>query len=223
MKKLIAINLVLLAGFMLLPNIHIEEAVEVADEITQEEVVEESSVKSKEEVVEESSVKSKEVTSRGGFNDRIERNLKISYDMDLRTKSNLTESDLEEAFKNTGMADLGKYFVQAEKEYGVNALYLAALGAHESAWGTSDFAKERNNLFGWQSYDSNLNATKYFETKGDGVLVVANSLSKNYLTEGGCYFNGYTMKDVSKKYASDKEHSTKIYGVMKTIVSRIEK
>lgn len=212
MKKLIAINLVLLAGFMLLPNIHIEEAVEVAAEVTQEEVVEESSVKSKEVV-----------TSRGGFNDRIERNLKISYDMDLRTKSNLTESDLEKAFKNTGMAGLGKYFVQAEKEYGVNALYLASLGAHESAWGTSDFAKERNNLFGWQSYDSNLNATKYFETKGDGVLVVAKSLSKNYLTEGGCYFNGYTMKDVSKKYASDKEHSTKIYGVMKTIVSRIEK
>ena len=212
MKKLIAINLVLLAGFMLLPNIHIEEAVEVAAEVTQEEVVEESSVKSKEVV-----------TSRGGFNDRIERNLKISYDMDLRTKSNLTESDLEKAFKNTGMAGLGKYFVQAEKEYGVNALYLAALGAHESAWGTSDFAKERNNLFGWQSYDSNLNATKYFETKGDGVLVVAKSLSKNYLTEGGCYFNGYTMKDVSKKYASDKEHSTKIYGVMKTMVSRIEK
>ena len=212
MKKLIAINLVLLAGFMLLPNIHIEEAVEVAAEVTQEEVVEESSVKSKEVV-----------TSRGGFNDRIERNLKISYDMDLRTKSNLTESDLEKAFKNTGMAGLGKYFVQAEKEYGVNALYLASLGAHESAWGTSDFAKERNNLFGWQSYDSNLNATKYFETKGDGVLVVAKSLSKNYLTEGGCYFNGYTMKDVSKKYASDKEHSTKIYGVMKTMVSRIEK
>ena len=212
MKKLIAINLVLLAGFMLLPNIHIEEAVEVAAEVTQEEVVEESSVKSKEVV-----------TSRGGFNDRIERNLKISYDMDLRTKSNLTESDLEKAFKNTGMAGLGKYFVQAEKEYGVNALYLASLGANESAWGTSDFAKERNNLFGWQSYDSNLNATKYFETKGDGVLVVAKSLSKNYLTEGGCYFNGYTMKDVSKKYASDKEHSTKIYSVMKTIVSRIEK
>ena len=212
MKKLIAINLVLLAGFMLLPNIHIEEAVEVAAEVTQEEVVEESSVKSKEVV-----------TSRGGFNDRIERNLKISYDMDLRTKSNLTESDLEKAFKNTGMAGLGKYFVQAEKEYGVNALYLASLGAHESAWGTSDFAKERNNLFGWQSYDSNLNATKYFETEGDGVLVVAKSLSKNYLTEGGCYFNGYTMKDVSKKYASDKEHSTKIYGVMKTMVSRIEK
>ena len=212
MKKLIAINLVLLAGFMLLPNIHIEEAVEVAAEVTQEEVIEESSVKSK-----------GVVTSRGGFNDRIERNLKISYDIDLRTKSNLTESDLEKAFKNTGMAGLGKYFVQAEKEYGVNALYLAALGAHESAWGTSDFAKERNNLFGWQSYDSNLNATKYFETKGDGVLVVAKSLSKNYLTEGGCYFNGYTMKDVSKKYASDKEHSTKIYSVMKTIVSRIEK
>lgn len=212
MKKLIAINLVLLAGFMLLPNIHIEEAVEVAAEVTQEEVVEESSVKSKEVV-----------TSRGGFNDRIERNLKISYDMDLRTKSNLTESDLEKAFKNTGMAGLEKYFIQAEKEYGVNALYLAALGAHESAWGTSDFAKERNNLFGWQSYDSNLNATKYFETKGDGVLVVAKSLSKNYLTEGGCYFNGYTMKDVSKKYASDKEHSTKIYSVMKTMVSRIEK
>lgn len=212
MKKLIAINLVLLAGFMLLPNIHIEEAVEVVAEVTQEEVIEESSVKSKEVV-----------TSRGGFNDRVERNLKISYDMDLRTKSNLTESDLEKAFKNTGMVGLGKYFVQAEKEYGVNALYLASLGAHESAWGTSDFAKERNNLFGWQSYDSNLNATKYFETKGDGVLVVAKSLSKNYLTEGGCYFNGYTMKDVSKKYASDKEHSTKIYGVMKTMVSRIEK
>lgn len=215
MKKLVAINLVLLTMFLVLPNMKIE--------INETQIEIEGEVVEASEIVVQAEQLSYEVTSRGGnVSNRVEKNLNISYNMDLRTKSNLTVEDLEKAFAGTDMEGLGKYFIQAEKEYGINAIYLASLGIHESGWGSSNFAKERNNLFGWQSYDSNLNATKYFETKGDGVLHVAKFLSKNYLTEDGCYFNGYTMKDISKKYASDKEHSTKIFNIMKTVVNRIE-
>ena len=48
----------------------------------------------------------------------------------------------------------GQSFIDAGKTYGVNALYLAAHAIHESAFGTSDIALGKNNLFGFGSYDA---------------------------------------------------------------------
>jgi beta-N-acetylglucosaminidase len=123
-------------------------------------------------------------------------------------------------FKGTAMSGLGKAFVEAEEKTGVNGIYLASLGCLESAFGTSGFAKERNNLFGYQAYDYNLNATKYFETKEAGVLFVAERIKANYLTVGGAYYNGITMGSISKLYATDPNHSYKIFKIMQNLVKK---
>lgn len=165
-----------------------------------------------------------EITSRHMTETReVKSNLDISYDMNLLTKSNISEEELEKAFADTNMSGLAKYFIQAEEETGINAIYLSGLACLESGWNTSNFAKTRNNLFGWQSYDSNLNATKRFKNKENCILFVANQIKKTYLTENGRYFNGYTMQDISKRYASDNQHSQKIYNQMEKIINKIQK
>lgn len=132
------------------------------------------------------------------------RNINISYDMNLLTLSNLTENEYEQMFKGTNMAGLGKAFVMAESETGVNGIYLASLGCLESSFGRSNFAQKRNNLFGYCSFDSNLDATKVFNSQDEGIIFVAQKLKKNYLTSGGAYHSGYTIASISKRYASDK-------------------
>ena len=205
MKKLVVINLILILIYCILPNEiqkNINETVENTVKEIQQEVV---------QTEEQPTEEQKQVS-----------NLNISFDMNLLTKSNITIEELQKGFANTNMQGLEQYFINAENETGINAIYLAGLATHESGWNTSDFAKERNNLFGWQSYDSNLNATKRFASKEESIMTVARALKKMYLSENGCYFNGYTISGISKRYASDKQHNQKVFRNMQKIVDKIK-
>ena len=205
MKKLVVINLILVLIYCILPNEiqkNINETVENTVEEIQEEII---------QTEEQSTEEQKQVS-----------NLNISFDMNLLTKSNITIEELQKGFANTNMQGLEQYFINAENETGINAIYLAGLATHESGWNTSKFARERNNLFGWQSYDSNLNATKRFATKEESIMTVARALKKMYLSENGCYFNGYKISDISKRYASDKQHDQKVFRNMQKIVDKIK-
>lgn len=205
MKKLVVINLILILIYCILPNEiqkNINETVENTVKEIQQEVV---------QIEEQPTEEQKQVS-----------NLNISFDMNLLTKSNITIEELQKGFANTNMQGLEQYFINAENETGINAIYLAGLATHESDWNTSDFARERNNLFGWQSYDSNLNATKRFASKEESIMTVARALKKMYLSENGCYFNGYTISGISKRYASDKQHNQKVFRNMQKIVDKIK-
>ena len=205
MKKLVIINLILILIYCILPN-EIQKNINETVENTVNEIQQEI-VQTEEQPTEEQ----KQVS-----------NLNISFDMNLLTKSNITIEELQKGFANTNMQGLEQYFINAENETGINAIYLAGLATHESGWNTSDFARERNNLFGWQSYDSNLNATKRFASKEESIMTVARALKKMYLSENGCYFNGYKISDISKRYASDKQHDQKVFRNMQKIVDKIK-
>lgn len=205
MKKLVIINLILILIYCILPN-EIQKNINETVENTVKEIQQEI-VQTEEQPTEEQ----KQVS-----------NLNISFDMNLLTKSNITIEELQKGFANTNMQGLEQYFINAENETGINAIYLAGLATHESGWNTSDFARERNNLFGWQSYDSNLNATKRFASKEESIMTVARALKKMYLSENGCYFNGYTISGISKRYASDKQHNQKVFRNMQKIVDKIK-
>lgn len=201
MKKLVIINLILILIYCILPN-------------ETQKVINETVTNTIEQVQEEVKTEVQEETKTS--------NLNISFEMNLLTKSNITIEELQKAFANTNMQGLEQYFIQAEEETGINAIYIAGLACHESGWNTSEFAKKRNNLFGWQAYDSNLNATKKFDSKEQCILFVAKQIKKTYLSENGCYFNGYTISDISKRYASDKKHNEKVYKNMEKIVDKIK-
>lgn len=138
------------------------------------------------------------------------KNYVVTVDMDLRTPSNATAEDIEKMLAGTNLAGLGQAFVDAEKTYGVNALYMMGLAAEESGYGTSNYAVKRNNLYGWGAVDSNPDLAKHFETKYAATQFVASKLKQNYLTEGGAYHEGYSARSVDVHYCTDKKHADKI-------------
>ena len=78
------------------------------------------------------------------------------FDADLTIPSNISAKEAEKMLENyPKLHGLGAAFVKAEKEKGVNALYMLGLACLESNYGRSNFAVERNNLYGWCAYDSN--------------------------------------------------------------------
>ena len=165
-----------------------------------------------------------QVTNRGSFDTTIAKPIKnysLTVDSDLRTKSNLSADDYNKMLSDTKLKGLGKALEQAEKEYGVNGLYLMGLACLESNYGTSNFAKKRNNLVGWGAYDSNPSKAKYFNSKDECILYVAEKLKTNYLSENGTYFEGYSAKAIDIHYCSDKEHANKIINIVDKLINKL--
>lgn len=79
----------------------------------------------------------------------------------FRTKSNLSASDLQNYLNYVGRASASimnnnaQAFIDAQNEYGVNALMVYAMACHESTYGTSNLAVTKGSLFGWNAVDSN--------------------------------------------------------------------
>jgi beta-N-acetylglucosaminidase len=150
-----------------------------------------------------------------------ESGLQAFFDSEDVTKSsNITSVELEIMLRE-GLSGLGEYFIRAEQEYGVNAAFLTSLAALESAWGTSNFATERNNLFGFTAYDNDLNATSHFDSHEKCIMYVAEYLSIHYLSEEGKYFNGYSVESINQRYASDQHWYSKITFIANRGVERI--
>ena len=106
----------------------------------------------------------------------------------LKTKTNYTASDINKLYtlmgaSNSMLAGKGAAFKAAEQKYGVNALYLVAHSALESAWGKSNIAKAKNNFFGIAAYDSSpyTSATK-FDNVDAGILGAARWINEKYLS-----------------------------------------
>lgn len=173
------------------------------------------------QLLEKYSIESTAKTEATDPSNKSEKRLYLNKELDLRTPSNVNVDEMEKMLEGTGLAGLGKAFVEAEQKYGVNAIYLMGLAAEESGYGTSAFAKLRNNLMGWCAYDSDPNKAMYFESKEACILHVASKLKANYLTEGGAYFEGYTVKAIDVHYASDKLHGEKIIDCANNLLNKL--
>lgn len=135
--------------------------------------------------------------------------------------SNLNSEELEVALEGTGLAGLGQYFITAEETYGVNGVFLTAIAALESGWGTSHYAQQRNNLFGYQANDSNPDNATYFSSKAEAIYLVGRKLSENYLNPNGIYYNGATPSGVNVKYCSSEDWATKVVSIMNKIMNKV--
>ena len=151
----------------------------------------------------------------------IVKNYKLTVNTDLRQPSNVSSEEIDKMLEGTNLYGLGKAFVEAEEKYNVNALYMVGLACLESAYGTSSFAIERNNLYGWNAIDSNPGNASSFESKAEATLYVASKLQKNYLTEGGAYYEGYTPRSVDVHYCTDKQHADKIVSIVSELIKKL--
>lgn len=130
--------------------------------------------------------------------------LDIDYlNMSLVSQTKMSATDLDIVFEGTGMEGLGEAFKEAEARYDINATALASIAIHESAWGASAYARNRNNLFGFAAYTNSPNSAKDFESKEACILYVADFLKTNYLEEDGKYFVDATLTGINPIYAAD--------------------
>ena len=165
--------------------------------------------------------------------------LAVSDDMALNKSSGLTLEDFKRILSNNPKDKYGIFeqaaedFYKADINYNVNGVFLASIGIHESAWGTSKIARDKKNLFGYGAYDSSPYESAFtFETYYDGIEILAKSLSNNYLNPSGtilangdvatgAYFNGNTAQAVNVRYASDKEWHNKVCKYMKQLYNNL--
>lgn len=108
------------------------------------------------------------------------------------------------------MAATGSSFISAQNSYGANALITFGTAANESAWGTSNIAKTKYNLFGHSAYDSSPDSAGAYASPNDSVIAHAKTfVSINYMDPKD-YFRNYQGPHLGDKqngfnvrYASD--------------------
>jgi len=89
---------------------------------------------------------------------------------------------------NQTLAGIGAAVMDAAEKYGINATYIVAHAIHESGWGNSTIAKEKNNLFGWSAFDSSpYGSATGFPTREACIDFVMGQINGLYLDPAGKY------------------------------------
>lgn len=162
----------------------------------------------------------------------------LSYSMQLNKPSGLTLEQFKKVLsddkdKNKIFINNAEYFYYVEKQYNINGVFLAAVGIHESNWGTSEIALKKYNLFGYGAYDSNpYNGAYKFSNYSESIDLLARVFVKYYLNPSGTsiyggekaegtYYNGATLTGVNAKYATDKNWANAVYTHMKYLYNKL--
>ncbi len=163
---------------------------------------------------------------------------KLSFDMALNQPSGLTLEQFKKILtdnKDTNkiFSNNAEYFYYIEKQYNINGVFVAAVGIHESGWGTSQIAKNKNNLFGYGAYDSNpYNGAYSFSDYSECIDLIARVFVKYYINPKGTsiyggekamgtYYNGPTLRGINTRYATDKNWANGVYTHMKYLYNKL--
>lgn len=163
----------------------------------------------------------------------------LNFNMNLNEPSGFSIEQFKAIFENEEkdvnnvFINNSEYFYYAEKQYNINGVFLAAVAIHESGWGTSRLAQNKNNLFGYGANDANPYENAYsFNTYAEGIDLLARVFVKYYINEKGTeiydgniaegkYYNGPNLSGINKKYASDKNWANAVYKWMNYLYNQI--
>ncbi len=138
------------------------------------------------------------------------------------------ENDTNKVFSNNA-----EYFYYIEKQYNINGIFVAAVGIHESGWGTSKISLDKKNLFGYGASDSNPYNNAYsFKSYSEGIDLIARVFVKYYInpagtkiydneTASGKYYSGPTLASINKRYATDKNWYKGVYTWMEYLYNKL--
>lgn len=162
----------------------------------------------------------------------------LNFNMNLNKPSGLSleqfkkiltdSSDTNKIFINNA-----EYFYYIEKQYNINGIFVAAVAIHESSWGTSKIAVQKNNLFGYGAYDSNpYNGAYEFNNYIESIDLISRVFVKYYINPKGTniyggeiavgtYYNGATLSGINKKYATDKNWANSVYKHMQYLYNKL--
>lgn len=162
----------------------------------------------------------------------------LRFDMALNKPSGLSLEQFKKVLSDSKDTNKifeknAEYFYYIEKQYNINGIFVAAVGIHESAWGTSKIATSKMNLFGYGAYDSNpYNGAYHFSNYSECIDLIARVFVKYYLNPKGTeiyggekaqgtYYNGATLSGVNTKYATDKNWANGVYSHMKYLYNKL--
>lgn len=162
----------------------------------------------------------------------------LSFQMKLNKPSGLTLEQFKKVLRddkdeNKIFENNAEYFYYIEKQYSINGIFVASIGVHESNWGTSNIALQKNNLFGYGAYDSNpYNGAYKFSNYSESIDLLARVLVKYYLNPKGTaiyggekaigsYYNGANLSGVNQKYATDKNWANAVYRYMQYFYNKL--
>jgi beta-N-acetylglucosaminidase len=142
----------------------------------------------------------------------------FTIDTDLTVPSGETVASLNQFLAGSALAGLGASFMEAEATYHVSARYFVAHAILESGWGTSAIAQYKHNLFGFGADDANpYGDATTFASFDACIQYVAQFIEVNYLTVGGQFYHGPTLRGMNVDYASDPNWAEKIATIADTI------
>jgi len=137
---------------------------------------------------------------------------------DITQPSGISVEKMKLILDGTGLDGLAYAYVYAERVFGINALYMYAITANESAYGTSRLAVEKNNISGFAAYDhAPFSSAKTFDSKTECVIASALNLKTNYVKAGLV-----SLDDVNSKYATDSQWASKVNQIAKTARGMVE-
>lgn len=137
----------------------------------------------------------------------------------LAEKESSGQSRYAGALVKSKLLGLGTYIKEMEEQHRVNGLFILATAMHESDFGMSRNALEKNNLFGIRVFDSTPEAGEKYATPQRSIeAFVLEYANKNYGIPGRPYAKGAAPGNKTSgfnvHYASDPTWGAKIAGHM---------
>ncbi len=141
--------------------------------------------------------------------------------LSFRSKTQYTAEELNAYISSnvgtsSGLYDTGDDFIAAQSSVYINAAMELAFAIHESGWGNSWIAINKNNLFGINAIDSDpYNSATAFDTVQDCIeyhvqyMMGARYFNPKYSVSYGTNF-GNKYQGINYKYASDAFWGEKI-------------
>ena len=140
--------------------------------------------------------------------------------MSLKGQANLTADDINrwiasKAPPGSVMLGKGEVFLRAAQESGLDVRYLVAHAAHETAWGTSNIAKKKGNMYGIGAFDASPFKSAYgYDSVDAGIIEGAKWIAKNYVNKGQDTLYKMRPNDGKHEYATDPLWDEKIARIM---------
>ena len=168
---------------------------EFANYLTKMESLERVEKEINDEVIERKADEEKERKAHVCFN---------SYDIGI--PSGITREEMANILNNSNYANFLEFsdaFVDAEKEYKVNAFALVAISGTESRWNKSERANDGSNNITGMDVQSDISKGTIYNSKYDCIMDLARQLRLYYLTPGSCYYSGVSTSKVNIYYSAD--------------------
>lgn len=151
---------------------------------------------------------------------RLEEARVVTYNPNnILEKSNITNEEAYVMLEGSALQTLSRAYVEAERVYGVNAIWLMALNSEESARGESSLAMSNNNLGGVKTRSGEW---AYFSDWGECLFYISNMIKTEYLTEDGLFFNGYSIYSINEKYCVGGNWSENINTIAYELLEKVK-